>query len=761
MRRFITLIIICLAGLLASCNFQATPSVSEPLEPQANFWQQMSSTVGYGNPDIAPNGNAPAIAFVSEGTTNLLVKQLRLDNTWQPLGSAVSSGVQRSSLAFDNNAIPVVAYNTITGSGLSATYHLYVKKWNGSSWVSYAAGNTPFNIDATKFIYDVDLAIDSTGKPVVAWIEQSSGIGKVFIKRWTGTTWASYGSSAPLNITNRTANSINLALTSTNLPVMAWLEQAGTAAPYTNDLYVVRWNGTAWVQYVAGKVNSQNAYHPSLVIDSQNKPMVSWSERTSTTERVYVKRFDTSWTFFGTNPINIDSNARAYDPSLAIGSNGNPVIAWTELVGTPLSVRTMFAKRWSGTQWVRIGNSPAAGDVASLALDAANNPILTRNSEGGILVYRYITNGWQPLSYPLDTTLTNPANFSSMARTSNNRPIVAWQENVSATDRDVYVKEWTGTSWQNLGIVDRVSTNPARVPSIAVGTDNRPVVAWGETSFDTAFRNDIFVSRWNGTVWTPLGGRLSTVRNDEWPVVALDSANTPYVTWLSEQNGFRGVYVKKWDGTNWVGVNGLPGFSKLNSASAVYTTLTLDKNGNPIVAWAEYIPGSDLYSVKVKQWNGVQWSTVRNIGNVSSYKISLAVSSNNTIYVAAAQGVSVNGKTLSMLRVHYRSAGMNKTLGGYLNQNSNAYSPVVKIGSNDNPVVVWYEVPDSILVSNDIAIKRWNGSAWESFGSEIEDYYFDSSTNPDLVLRTNNSPILSFTTNKSDGNLENIVVKQY
>lgn len=139
----------------------------------------------------------------------------------------------------------------------------------------------------------------------------------------------------------------------------------------------------------------------------------------------------------------------------------------------------MYAKRWNGTQWVQVGTSPGSGDVDSLALDASNNPILTRGTEGEILTYRYITNGWQPLTSPLDITLASPANYSSIARTSNNRPIVAWQENVTSTDRDVYVKEWVGSGWQNLGRVDRTSTNPAKVPSIAVGTDNRPVMRLG------------------------------------------------------------------------------------------------------------------------------------------------------------------------------------------------------------------------------------------------------------------------------------------
>lgn len=228
----ISLICVCLTTLLAACSFQATPSSESTLDTQANFWQQMGY-VGNGYPVIASNGNAPAIAFKPEGNTNLFVKQWGFSNTWQQLGSAVLSGVQRYSLAFDNSSVPVVAYNTITGAGLSATYGLYVKKWNGTSWVSYDAGNTPFNIDPTKPIYGLDLALDSTGKPVVAWIEHTSpsGFGKVFVKLWTGTSWASYGASTPLSITNRAATDINLALTSNNLPVLAWLSKLARQHP--------------------------------------------------------------------------------------------------------------------------------------------------------------------------------------------------------------------------------------------------------------------------------------------------------------------------------------------------------------------------------------------------------------------------------------------------------------------------------------------------------------------------------------------------
>ena len=49
---------------------------------------------------------------------------------WQQVGSSVAVG-GRASLAQTNTGVPVVAYYASDGT----SWNIYVKRWNGSSWV--------------------------------------------------------------------------------------------------------------------------------------------------------------------------------------------------------------------------------------------------------------------------------------------------------------------------------------------------------------------------------------------------------------------------------------------------------------------------------------------------------------------------------------------------------------------------------------------------------------------------------------------------
>ncbi len=605
---------------------------------------------------------------------------------------------------------------------------------------------------------------------MVAWIEHevvNSTPGKLFVKRWNATSWLSY-ETTPASLNVHTAGAAiggQLVLDNNNRPNVAWLERE-TYQNGAYNVYLKRWNGTAWVQNGAGgEINNLDAWIPRLVIDSVNKPVVTWTENDNNVGKVFVKRFDTSWTFLGTNPINTTANKSAFEPRLALNNSGNPVIAWTELpVGNGLFYRTIFVKQWNGSQWTRMGNTVDTGTTSGLAFDSTNTAmVLVGGSD--LSVRRFVTGGWEPLSNALDNTVANSAILSSVARTSNNRPIVAWRENVDATNRNIYVKEWTGTLWRSLGAVDRNFNNPVGKVSIAMRTDNRPVVAWNETS-SNGYR-DVFVSRHDGTSWIPLGGALSSVHNDEWPVVVVNSSNTPFVTWQScNTSGFCGVYVKKWDGVNWVDMRGLTSFSPLNASSATFSTITLDINGNPVVAWSEYVTSTSTYTVRVKRWNGINWgNSVLTITGVTTYDISIDVASDNTLYLAAAKKVNVFGTDFSRLIIFTQLGSQTATLTDsqnniYLNHNSNAYSPSLELDSNNRPVVAWQDIPFTSNVSNNISVKRWDGTNWSNVGPSIEDTYFDDSMSPDVVLKTNGNPIVSFT-KRTTATLEDIVVKQY
>jgi hypothetical protein len=215
--------------LLGACNAPA-PTTTGTLEAEASYWQQLGGTVGTGN----------NVSLVSDGTSN--------------------------TIAFPE--------------GDGSVYNITVKRWNGNTW-SYLSNGLSGSRDAK----DIVLGVGSDNRPVVAWEES----GNIYVKRWNGSSWMSVGGivdKTPANEALRPA----LELRTDNNPVVTWQEWNGSSS----DVFVKRWTGSSWAQITvnaADKTLSRNAERPGIVLESDNNPIISWDEEDGTSENVFVRQF--------------------------------------------------------------------------------------------------------------------------------------------------------------------------------------------------------------------------------------------------------------------------------------------------------------------------------------------------------------------------------------------------------------------------------------------------------------------------------------
>lgn len=306
----------------------------------------------------------------------------------------------------------------------------------------------------------------------------------------------------------------------------------------------------------------------SLALDSNGNQVVAWSESDGTSTNIYVKRWNgSSWTQVG-GLLDVNTNKDATYPALKLDASGNPVVVWKELDS---STSKIYAKRWNGSAWVLIGSSALSGSLGAeapaLALDGSGNPVVA----------------WRVFS-------TSPL-FSN-----------------------IQVARWDGSAWVNVGgkldVNDSGNTDFAAFnPSVGLTSSGNPVVAWSES--DGSSRN-IYVKRWDGSAWTQVGGKLdvSSAQNAFTPAIALDSSGNPVVAWNEAGTGSAGsVYVKRWNGAVWAQI----GFDALdvNTNATIGTggpSLALEAGSNPVVAWNDFDGTS--YNAHVKRWNNGVWEIV-------------------------------------------------------------------------------------------------------------------------------------------------------
>jgi hypothetical protein len=355
---------------------------------------------------------------------------------WQSPGgvqvlNSAASGI--SKIAMDSSGKPVVAW--------AEAGNINVKKWNGTSWDLLAI--TPGGVGS--------MALDSAGNPIISWNQyiccSSEYKYDTFVKKWDGAAWVQLGTALDIHANvilvegNTTTSAI--AIDSTDNPIVTWSEWDGTAS---YNIYTKRWNGVSWIQLgtsLDANVD-QKAILPAIAINSSGQPIVTWVESDGTTDNVYVKRWNgNAWVQYGTT-LDFDLTNNVFYPAIAIDSNANPIVTWCEYNASSYNI---YAKKWNGSSWTALG--------ASLVYDSTK------------------------ISYN-----------SSIAIDSSNNPIVAWDE--SDNGFDVHVKKWNGSNWTALGAsLDNDPSKPASNPSIAIDSSNNPVVTWIEDI------GNIFVKRFN------------------------------------------------------------------------------------------------------------------------------------------------------------------------------------------------------------------------------------------------------------------------
>ncbi len=397
--------------------------------------------------------------------------------TWQEVGSGSASGGGISNagslLAFSPvvgvapDGIPYLAWqHTITENDGIDTYlfgEIYVKRWDGSSWVEVGSGSASgYGVSSTGFNDSTEptLAIAADGIPYVAWIDYDwyTFDSDIRIKRFNGSSWESLGG---LVNDSGQATEPTLAIAPDGTPYLAWWDY--------EEIYVKRWNGSGWVEVGSGSVsgggvsnNSGYSAAPSLAIAPDGTLYLAWSDDTSGNDEIYVKHFNgSSWVEVGSGSASgggiSDNSGASIVPELGIAPDGTLYLAWSDDTSGD---REIYIKRWNGSSWVEVGSGSASGGGLS-------------NNSGR-------------------------SSLPDLAFTTDSAPFVVWWDD-SDGDEEIYIKRWNGSSWVEVdsgsasggGISD--NSGNSRSATLSIGPDNIPYVVWED---DSSGNEEIYVKRW-------------------------------------------------------------------------------------------------------------------------------------------------------------------------------------------------------------------------------------------------------------------------
>jgi hypothetical protein len=190
-----------------------------------------------------------------------------------------------------------------------------------------------------------------------------------------------------------------------------------------------------------------------------------------------------------------------------------------------------------------------------------------------------------------------------------------------------YVAKFNGTAWSELGGANTLAANSI-ITSICRDASGN-IYAGGDFFKWVNTKRQRYVAKFNGTVWSDLGGTNALVFNSFISSICCDAAGNIYAAG-DFTNGSGKRYVAKFNGTSWSELGG----TNALAANKVILSICKDASGN-IYAGGDFTNSSNIGYVA--KYNGISWSE---LGGTNSMYISGSIT---TICTDASNNIYAGG----------------------------------------------------------------------------------------------------------------------
>jgi hypothetical protein len=271
----------------------------------------------------ASNGNRLAVKTYNSQTQLWEPLYNDVNNLYVSTGSVTNSVTQysstpRSSLAFDSDNVPYIAY----GDGANLTP--YVKKFFDSAWVTVGTGA----VNAAEKAVALSLVIDEADVPWLVYCSLStptSTTGSMALYKFSGGLWTS------IAVTITGIRHTSMALNAANNLSIAYFNTANT-----NRAAVIVYDKTAGTFGTVTTLGSRDSPNISLIRDNAGNLYCSFIDFIAATPRSVARVFKqyagvTAWRELKDPLITTGIDEPVGNPGIAIGSDtSKPFIVYTK-----------------------------------------------------------------------------------------------------------------------------------------------------------------------------------------------------------------------------------------------------------------------------------------------------------------------------------------------------------------------------------------------------------------------------------------------
>ncbi|RKH16693.1 hypothetical protein D7X74_14735 [Corallococcus sp. CA047B] len=359
-------------------------------------------------------------------------------------------------------------------------------------------------------------------------------------------------------------------------PVTAFKAAASAALILTSDITDLAGNRLAaqsedwswempswipWGQAEGAVVTTGAAQLGSYDFDSKGRLVAAWHILEGSARRLYVRRWeDGEWHQFGEALGGTGADARIEEAALTLTRDDIPIVAWSEV--DLAGIFQLHAQQWTGSQWTPLSDPASPSEV----LTHKQSPSFFRTSGGKpALIWREWKNNsaslcistldeqhwtWQRtikcIATPTPDVHTNSQ--AVLQFSTADAPVVAWA--TPGPPITLHISHFVDQDWIELES-DFTTDVQGGLLGMSLDGTQKPLISWRQ--FD-GNAESLYVSRWTGTYWEELGGRLDAVTGKTSVFahsIAGDATGTPMVAWIEQGAPPGKLYIRRWEGGVW------------------------------------------------------------------------------------------------------------------------------------------------------------------------------------------------------------------
>jgi hypothetical protein len=224
--------------------------------------------------------------------------------------------------------------------------------------------------------------------------------------------------------------------------------------------------------------------YTSIAIGSDGLPVISYRNNTAGALKV-AKCTNAACTGSATiTTVDNPANSVGEYTSIAIGSDGLPVISYHDQSAGALKVAKCANVACTGSATITIVDNPAnnVGLYTSIAIGSDSLPVISyRDQSAGALKVAKCANAACTGGANI-TTVDNPANsvgeYTSIAIGSDGLPVISYYDNSAGALKVAKCANAACTGSATITVVDNPANDVGRYTSIAIGNDGLPVISY-------------------------------------------------------------------------------------------------------------------------------------------------------------------------------------------------------------------------------------------------------------------------------------------